>query len=138
MNIGVWLAGFTGLAAGSVIAGGLVALFIALRIIPRYAGITRTAQHVMLYENCAAAGAVVGNLVTIFNLKLPMGYVGTGIFGLFAGIYLGGWLIALTEIVDIFPILLRRMGMVGGRGWIVLSIAVGKILGALLFFWQRW
>ena len=45
--------GFLGLCIGGVIASGVVAFIITLGIVPRYAGITRTAQKVRLYENCS-------------------------------------------------------------------------------------
>ena len=42
--------GFLGLCAGIIVASGVAGLLIGLSIIPRYAGITRTADHVLLYE----------------------------------------------------------------------------------------
>ena len=43
--------GFLGLCSGIIIAGGAVGLMIGLSIVPRYAGITRTADSVLLYED---------------------------------------------------------------------------------------
>ena len=51
------LLALVGLFSGAVIASGVVAFMISLRIVPRYAGITRTAERVKLYEDCAVAGA---------------------------------------------------------------------------------
>ena len=45
--------GFLGVCIGMVIASGVVAFIITLGIVPRYAGITRTARQVRLYENCS-------------------------------------------------------------------------------------
>ena len=45
--------GFIGLCSGFIIAGGLIGLLIGLSIVPRYAGITHTADHIMLYEDRA-------------------------------------------------------------------------------------
>ena len=73
MGISHWFVGMVGLFGGIVIASGLVALLIGLNIIPRYAGITHTAHHMLLYENCAMAGAIVGNLFTLYEWKLPFG-----------------------------------------------------------------
>ena len=56
MGISHWFVGMVGLFGGIIIASGLVALLIGLNIIPRYAGITHTANHMLLYENCAMAG----------------------------------------------------------------------------------
>jgi hypothetical protein len=45
---------------------------------------------------------------------------------------------ALTEMLDLFPIFIRRIRLVRGIGAIIIGIAFGKGLGALLFFWKRW
>ena len=41
----------TGLCGGIVIASGTAGLLIGLSIIPRYAGITHTGSHILLYED---------------------------------------------------------------------------------------
>ena len=43
--------GFVGLCSGVIIAGGITGLLMGLSIVPRYAGITRTADHILLYED---------------------------------------------------------------------------------------
>ena len=39
---------FMGFCAGIIVAGGVSGLLIGLSIVPRYAGITRTADHILL------------------------------------------------------------------------------------------
>ena len=50
--------GMVGLCGGAVVATALAAFIIELGIIPRYAGITHTAKHILLYEDCLMLGAV--------------------------------------------------------------------------------
>lgn len=59
------ITGITGLCGGAVAATALAAFVIGLGIIPRYAGVTHTANHILLYEDCLMLGAVAGNLVSI-------------------------------------------------------------------------
>lgn len=59
--------GFTGLCSGFIIAGGLTGLMIGLSIIPRYAGITHTADHILLYEDITFWGTELGNLFFLFT-----------------------------------------------------------------------
>ena len=63
--------GFLGLCSGIVIASGVAGLLIGLSIIPRYAGITHTGDHVMLYEDAALLGIIFGNLFVLFRFSLP-------------------------------------------------------------------
>lgn len=132
------LMGLLGLTAGFVIASGTVAFIITIGIVPRYAGITKTASQIRWYEDCCILGAVSGNLVYLWQGRLPVGTVGLVLYGLFSGIYLGSWIIALGEVVDIFAILARRVGLTRGMSFVILCMAFGKALGSLLYFYLGW
>lgn len=130
--------GILGLCSGIVIASGVAGLLIGLSIIPRYAGITHTADHILLYEDMTLLGIVLGNLFYLFRLPLPLGFPFLIIFGMFSGIFLGGWILALAEVADMFPILCRRIRLVQGLPLIILFIAAGKITGALFYYYFGW
>ena len=68
--------GFLGVCIGMVIASGVVAFIITLGIVPRYAGITRTARQVRLYENCSMLGAFLGNIFFLYQGSFPLGIQG--------------------------------------------------------------
>lgn len=127
-----------GYAGGTIAAGGMVALLIGLGITPRFAGITHTADRILLYEDMTMLGAIAGNVVQLYQLDIPVGSVGLIFYGLFSGMYLGGWILALAEMVDVFPIVIRRLKLTCGVPVIIVSIAVAKILGSLIFFYNRW
>lgn len=58
--------------------------------------------------------------------------------GLFMGVFVGGWIMALAEVINVFPVYCRRLGITKGLGLIVIAIALGKTLGSLLIFWKGW
>lgn len=126
--------GGLGLCMGIVIASGVVAFIISLGIVPRFAGITRTASKVRLYEDSSILGAIVGNLIFLYQGALPFGIIGLVVYGTFSGIFLGSWVVALGEVVNIYAILIRRIGLVKGIGLVILSMAAGKVVGSLYFF----
>lgn len=130
--------GALGLMSGFVIASGVVAFIITIGIVPRYAGITKTASQIRWYEDCCILGAVLGNLVYLWQGQLPFGAAGLVVYGLFSGIYLGSWIIALGEVVDIFAILTRRIGLTRGLAFLIICIALGKAFGSLLYFYRGW
>ena len=132
------LMGALGATAGFVIASGVVAFIITIGVIPRYAGITGTAPSICWYEECCMLGAVAGNVLYLWQGRIPLHAPGLAIYGLFAGIFLGRWIIALGEVVDLFAIFARRTGLTRGIQWIILSMALGKSLGSLWFFYQGW
>ena len=126
-----------GLSSGLAVAGGVFALIIALGVVSDFADQTHTAKHIFWYEDAIAAGAICGNLISVYRFSIPVGNVGAGIFGLFAGLFVGAWAMALTEIVNIVPIFTRRIDLRRGLELIVLSMALGRTIGSLFYYFQR-
>ena len=125
--------GILGLSSGFAVSGGMFALLIALGIISRFAGKTHTAKYIFYYEDAAAIGGILGNLFSVYRFPIPVGMVGVVSYGLFSGIFTGAWAMALTEIVDAVPIFSRRIRLKMGMPWIILSMALGRTLGALVY-----
>lgn len=130
--------GFLGLCSGAIIASGVAGLLIALSIIPRYAGITHTGEHVLLYEDMALMGIVAGNLSYLFSFPIPLGAPFLIIFGICSGIFLGSWVLALAEIADMFPVFARRIRLTKGLPAIIICIAAGKTIGTLFYYYFGW
>ena len=140
-----------GLSAGVAAAGGLFAFSVDLggrRIIKKK---THTGDRLLFYETSVALGGILGNLFYVFGLgspsvmqRLSEGAVSSagsgilGIFGIFSGIFVGCWSMALAEILNVFPVFMRRARIVRYIAAFTISVAVGKGLGAGLFFFRGW
>ena len=124
-----------GLCGGLAVAGGLFALTIALGLVAEFADQTHTARHILWYEDAVAAGGILGNLISIYQFPLPFGEAGAGIFGIFAGVFVGAWAMALTEIINIIPIFARRLDFRRGLELLIVSMALGRTAGALIFYY---
>ena len=127
-----------GLSAGMVVAGGVFSFIVELGVISDFADRTRTGNHILIYEDMVAAGAILGNLFQIFEVNLPGRMIFLAIYGLFGGIFVGCWAMALAEILNVFPIFMRRARIVRYLAVFVVMVALGKGIGAGLFFWKRW
>lgn len=134
-NVLLWM---IGLGGGFLVAGGVIALVVGLGIITRFAGITHTAVHNRLYESSILLGGMYGNLLTVYRFTPFHGRFMLMIQGVSAGMYVGAWIMALAEVVKMFPIFTRRIGLTKGISFIVLSIAFGKSVGSLLQFFMSW
>lgn len=132
MWIKYFLLALFGLGAGAALAGGFFALLIALGIISRFAWQTRTGNHILLYENVVASGGVFGTFWYLYGWRIPVGQIGLAVYGVFAGIFVGAWAMALTEIINTIPIFMRRIYLKRGLALTVVSLAVGHSLGGLL------
>ena len=138
MNIQNVIMAVSAFSCGFLVAGGVIAVIVGLGIVTRLVGITHTAKENRWYESMIFTGAVFGNMLTVYRIPLSLGRAGLLILGVSAGIYTGGWIMALAEMVHIFPIFSRRIGITTGIGMIIWSLALGKILGSLLQFYMNW
>lgn len=134
------LLAWIGLAAGLAVAGGFVAFLSLIGIVPRLAGVTKTAANIPLYENCLALGLITMNLISLYAPALdflPITIAETIInaAGLFTGIFVGCLAGALAEVVNIIPILSRRLRIRKGFPYYVKAFALGKCAGSLLQFY---
>lgn len=127
-----------GSGGGVLVAAGVVALLVGLGIITRFAGISRTAVHTKLYESALLLGAVYGNLLTVYEMTVFRGRFLLAVVGLTSGMYVGAWIMALAEVINIFPIAARRIGLAKGISVIVITLALGKTIGSLLYFYMGW
>lgn len=129
---------FIGLCAGVIIAGGVVGLLIGLSIVPRYAGITHTGRHILLYEDATMLGTILGNLFFLYGWPIPGGAFSLAVYGLFSGIFLGAWIMALAEMADVFPIFSRRIKLSEGLPKVIIAVSLGKAAGSLFYFYHGW
>ena len=58
---------------GLVSAAGVFTVFVTIGLIPRFAGRTHTADHVILYEEMVIAGTVFGGLLSLFQKQIRIG-----------------------------------------------------------------
>ena len=123
-----------GLCAGTVVAAGLFAFVVTIGVVVRIIAKSHTAAGSRLYEDCIAVGATVGNLYYFFNWPLPGGNVFMSVFGVFSGIYVGCLVMALAETVNAIPVMSRRLRLTVGLQYLILSVAIGKAIGALIYF----
>ena len=127
-----------GLSAGVTVAGGLFSFVVSLGVVSDFADRTHTGNRILLYETSVALEGILGNILFIYQIPVPIGTVILMLFGIFAGIFVGCWSMALAEILNVFPIFIRRVKVLKGIPYIILSIALGKGIGACLFFFKGW
>ncbi len=119
-----------GISFGAAVAAGLFAFITTVGVVTRLAAGTKTAKHVMLYETVAMIGVTAGNLVDLFQWQFVAGFVFRTVCGLFCGVFVGCLAAALAEVVNVFPVMTRRIKLKVGMAYLVLAFALGKGFGA--------
>ena len=127
-----------GLSGGVAVAAGLFSFIVELGVVADFADRTHTGEQIMFYEDCVALGGIMGNLIYVFRIGLPLGTPFLAVTGLFAGIFVGCWAMALADILNVFPIFIRRLKIIKTIPYIIIGLSLGKTAGALVYFLGRW
>lgn len=118
-----------GFIFGFMIAAGLFAFITIIGVITRLAIRTNTAYRIRQYEDIVVLGTMVCNIILLFRIPIPIGQVGLIIFGFFSGCFVGCLAMALEEVLQIFPIIARRMNLTVGVPFLIFILAISKGLG---------
>jgi stage V sporulation protein AB len=127
-----------GLGSGVAVSAGTFAAIAGIGVIPRFADRTHSAKYILWYENSAVLGGIIGNFIYIYHIRIPGEIIVLSTFGLASGIFVGCMVMALAEILNVIPIFTRRIKLANGLSYIIISIALGKIIGSWLQFLNQW
>lgn len=119
-----------GISFGAAVAAGLFAFITTVGVVTRLAAGTKTAKHLMLYETVAVFGVTLANGFDLFQWTVVSGVILRSICGLFCGVFVGCLAAALAEVVNVFPVMTRRIKLTVGMPYLVLAFALGKGFGA--------
>lgn len=152
MLVSVLGMGLIGIFSGLMVSGGVFTALLALGLVPRFAGKTHTANKVLTYESAVVTGCITGGLLSVFPISEMLvtgiykfvffeseawNVIADGIImgsGFFGGCFVGCVALAIAEMLDSIPIFARRVGFKKGLGIAVLAVAVGKVVGSLVYF----
>ncbi|PKM52425.1 MAG: stage V sporulation protein AB [Firmicutes bacterium HGW-Firmicutes-7] len=123
-----------GFGSGIVISGGIFAFIAILGVVPRMAQKTKTEKLMYIYEDCILYGGIFGGITLITSIEIGLGIVGTILVGLFSGIFVGSVAVSIAEVLDVVPILTRRIYLKNGLVFLMVCLAVGKMTGSLMYF----
>ncbi len=121
-------------SSGVVISGAIFAFITVIGIVPRLAGKTKTYSYIKVYETALMIGGVAGACAELFNLSVSLNNIFVIILSLTMGIFFGCLAASLAEVLNVIPVLVRRIRINQGLFYIVCALAVGKAAGSLLYF----
>lgn len=148
-----------GASAGLIVSAGVFTVLLSVGLIPRFAGKMHVARKIFTLEEMVVFGTLAGGLCSVYS---DLGMIGRYVrehrlfgadatdgiwnlfatvflivFGLFAGIFVGCLALAIAEMLDTIPIFSRRIGFRHGLGIAILAVALGKLVGSLIYFTQQ-
>lgn len=125
---------FIGCASGLAVGSGFVAFLTVLGVIPRLTQLTKTMRLISWYEWAVVLGALVGTIGSLRDPVLNFPELTAIPLGLAGGIFVGMLAAALTEVLNVLPILAKRVRVDAKLEILLMAIVLGKIFGSL-FHW---
>jgi len=131
LNLIVIIIGFAG---GLAVGSAFVAFITVLDIIPRLTQMVKGFAYIKWFERALITGTVIFTLIDFWELIFNMPALLTLVIGLFAGIFIGVLAGALTEVLNVLPILAKRLSMTNAIIILLMAMVFGKVSGSL-FHW---
>ena len=132
----------TAFGGGTVISAAVFALIASTGVITRMAGKTHTAKHVRTYETAVVIGGILWNVIWVFSVRIPLKaeiYQSLQfVMSLAQGIFVGCLAVSLAEALNATAIFARRVELKVGLSFVILAVAVGKVLASVIQFTNNW
>ncbi|GIO22576.1 stage V sporulation protein AB [Oceanobacillus sp. J11TS1] len=125
---------FIGFSGGVAVGAGFVAFIAVLGIIPRLIQLSKTEKYIKVYGAAVIIGLFIGAYFSFAPISTSQPILALILWGLFHGIFNGMLAAALTEVLNVFPILTRRIGMESYVLLFMMALMLGKVFGSL-FQW---
>lgn len=123
-----------GLAGGIAVGSGFVAFITVLDIIPRLTQIVKGIAYLKSFERALILGTIFFTWVDLREVIFFAPSILTLFIGLFSGLFVGLLAAALTEVLNVLPILAKRLNMANAILFLLMAMVFGKISGSL-FHW---
>lgn len=123
-----------GLAGGIAVGSGFVAFITVLNIIPRLTQLVKGFKYLTFFQNGLIIGAVFFTWIDLRGVNFNIPVIVTLFIGVFSGVFIGMLAAALTEVLNVLPILAKRLNMADVLLFLLMAMVFGKILGSL-FHW---
>lgn len=123
-----------GFAGGVAVGIGFVAFLTVLKIIPRLIQLSNTHRYTNTFSYIVVGGVLFGSIISFFDLSFNQHIVVAVLVGLFQGVFNGMLAAAVTEVLNVFPIIFKRIRAEQYVLILLMALVLGKIAGSL-FQW---
>lgn len=120
---------------GGVTVGSAAAAFIALlEVVPRLVQISDTRHHIKTYEYTLTFGFVIFTLIYFSEFHLSINkYIAVPV-GFLYGSFIGMFSSALAEVLNVIPVLAKKIKLKDNLTYIIYTLMFGKVIGSIYYF----
>ncbi len=123
--------------SGGALVGTAAAAFITiLAIIPRLAQVSNTPNKIGLYEIVVSLSMAIVSLSTLMGWSIKVNSrIILVLIGFILGVFIGLLASALAEVLNVMPVLFRRVKIYRYITAVLIAVALGKMIGSF-FSWN--
>ena len=120
---------------GGLTAGSAAAAFLALlEVIPRLMQISDTRDYIKLYQGVLTFGFVLFTLIYFSDFHLNLSKYLAIPAGILYGMFIGIFSSALAEVLNVIPVLAKKLKLRDHLIYVIYTLMAGKIVGSL-YYW---
>ena len=120
---------------GGIIVGGAIAAFITiLEIVPRLAQFTETENKIKLYQSTMVTSFILSIIFYFYDFKLNVFEIVTIPVGFIYGVFIGLLSSALAEVLNVIPVIAKKVKIKNDFKYLVWALAGGKVAGSLIYW----
>src|SRR5699024_5151911 len=129
-----WFEIVIGLSSGIVIGSAFLALLTFLGVIPRLMQWVKNTNNGKAFTTSLLIGTLYGTYLTFTNSSIMFGFPFLMVWVLLQGVFNGMLIAALVEVLHVFPMISKRLGLKDKIRYLMMAVVFGKIAGSL-FQW---
>ncbi|RKP57112.1 stage V sporulation protein AB [Cohnella endophytica] len=126
------LLGTVGLAGGFAVGSAFVALLIVLDLIPRLVQLTRAYRRSAAFESAILLGALYWSCADQFDWSMKLHNYSLLLPAIFQGLFVGMFAAALTEVLNVIPIVSKRFKLKPYLLSLLMAMVLGKVTGSIV------
>ncbi|MDR7857148.1 stage V sporulation protein AB [Tissierella sp.] len=120
---------------GGVTVGSAAAAFITiLQIMPRLIKISESNEYIKVYQYMIIASFILFTIIYFSDFHLSLSKHTTIPMGFVCGIFIGMVSSALAEVLNVIPVLSKKLKIKDNLKYIIWTLMLGKVAGSL-YFW---
>lgn len=120
---------------GGTVVGGAFAAFITLiQLFPRLLQVSESSQYIKILQNVFIIGAIAFLSLYFSDVYFKINTFIIMLLGLVFGTFIGLFSSALAEVLNVIPILSKKLKIKRQFKYIIYSLLAGKVLGSI-YFW---
>lgn len=121
-----------GTSAGVIVGNAVAAFITLLQIVPRLIQNSDTFLFVKWYERSLILGMTLFSLVYFLGFSFKLNPCITIIIGVFIGAFIGIFSSALAEVLNVIPVLTKKLELKEYVFYLLIAIGLGKVIGSLV------